>query len=93
MNWLEIIVIVVTLVATFIGWRTGVIRAILTLVGIGPERDGKGVLLVGSLFVDNYPVILNLIPEEFKDVEGLLPRLRVPTSRDCYPRMAHTDHD
>lgn len=34
MNWLDITIIVIVVVATFMGWRMGVLRAAATLVGL-----------------------------------------------------------
>ena len=34
MNWLDITILVVVLLLVFIGWRTGVIRAVSTIGGV-----------------------------------------------------------
>ena len=59
MNWLDITILVVVLLLVFIGWRTGVIRAVSTIGGVI-----IGVYLAGQYYVDAASVLGNVITSE-----------------------------
>ena len=58
MNWLDIIIIVSIAVSTFLGLRTGIIKAVLSLVGLI-----VGVILAGRYYVP-FSEQLGFIPQE-----------------------------
>jgi membrane protein required for colicin V production len=58
MNWLDIIIIVILVGSAFAGWRTGLIRSLLSLIGLV-----VGIKLAGFYYLSLAPR-LNFIPDE-----------------------------
>jgi len=58
MNWLDIVIIVILVGSAFAGWRTGLIRSLLSLIGLV-----VGIKLAGFYYLSLAPR-LNFIPDE-----------------------------
>jgi uncharacterized membrane protein required for colicin V production len=52
MNWIDVIILILIAIPTFLGWRNGVLRLVSTLVG-----GGVGFVLAGQYFKDLAPAI------------------------------------
>ena len=56
MNWLDILILVVTGVAALVGWRIGIIRVVISMVGIA-----VGIVLAGQFFSDAAPLFEDVL--------------------------------
>ena len=56
MNWLDILLLVLTGLAGLLGWRIGIIRVVVTAVGII-----VGILLAGRLFPSVAPIFIDML--------------------------------